>query len=570
MRASGTLGSPTDPLDAGRAALKRRDWAAAREAFRAALGREVTPEALEGLAEAAWYEGDETEVFSARERAYRLYVARGDRAAAARIAMALANDSIEFRGESAVAGGWIERARHLLEGLGPAPEHAWLAAWDAHRALMLTNDAASARGLAAAGVAIAQALGVADAAMLGLAIEGLALVCEGDTGGGLRRLDESATAALAGEVSDLNAAGTIFCYLMDACDRLRDFDRASQWCERVREWASRAFGDVFSVCRPHYAVVLMWRGAWEEAERQLEASRAELSPTRPPMAVEAVVRLAELRWRQGQWDEAAALLREVEHEGLSQLGRAELALSGGDAAEALDLAERYLRRIPLSDRMERAPGLELKVRALVALNDAERATPAVAELWEITSIASTDPLRAAACLANGLIAACRGDHEEALPLLEDAIDFYGRSGGVFEAARARLRLAQTLLALGRAEVAAREAGEGLSAFRHLGALRECASAEALLREITGSVAGAQAGSPPVDSSRLTPREREVLALVAAGRSNTEIAAALVLSVRTVERHISNIYDKVGVNGKAARAAAAAFAVRHGVVSAKAL
>ncbi len=567
MTAADASASSSDPLSAGRAALRRRDWVTARRHFQAALDVGQTPEALEGLAEAAWYEGDEAQLFDARERAYRLHLERGDRAGAARMALALANDSVEFRGQPAVANGWIERARRLLEGLDPTAEHAWLAVWEAHRALMLVNDAAAARVHASRGATIAQTLGITDAVMLSRAIEGLALVCAGDIEGGLRRLDESATASLAGEVSDLNAAGTILCYLVDACDRLRDFDRASQWCERVREWADRVgWGDAFSVCRPHYAVVLMWRGAWDEAERQLAMARTELSAARPPMAVEAVVRLAELRWRQGRWDEAAALFREVEHEGLSQLGRAELALSRGNATEALDLADRYLRRIPAEDRVERAQGLELKVRALVRLGDAERAAGIAAELRQIAAAVNTEPLRAAACLAEGLVAACRGDHEAALPLFEDAIDFYGRSGGVFEEARSRLQLARTLLALGRADAAAREAGEGLSSFRRLGAQREAPVAEGLMREISRSTSATSAAEPRAEGPALTSRERQVLALIAAGRSNSEIAEALVLSVRTVERHISNIYGKMGVSGKVARAAAAAFAIRRGVVS----
>lgn len=569
MTAADAVDSSPDPLSAGRAALHRREWAEARLCFQAALDAEQTPEALEGLARAAWYLGDETTVFDGRERAYRLYLECGDRVAAARVATALATDSVEFRGEPAVASGWLRRAGRLLEGQALVPEHAWLAVWEAHLTLMLDNAAAAARRRAAEGVAIAREVGATDPEILGLAVEGLAAVCEGDTASGLRLLDEAAAAAMAGEVGDLNAAGTVFCYLMDACGRVRDFDRAAQWCERVRHWALQVgWGEMFGACRPHYALVLMWRGAWDEAERQLEASHAEISASRPPMAIEAVVRLAELRWRQGRWDEAAALFREVEHDGLSQLGRAELALDRGDAREALDLAERALRRIPPDDRIERGPALELKVRALAALGDPVAAEPALGELQAIAMAAAVDPLRAGACLAAGVLAASRGEHAAALGCLEDAVDYYFRSGAVFEGARARMRLARTLLALGRIERVAREASEALQAFRRLGAAREAVAAEALLRDIARSVAPAPARDPLADDSGLTPREKEVLALIATGRTNSEIAQELVLSVRTVERHISNIYEKLGVNGKVARAAAVAFALRRGIVPAQ--
>jgi ATP/maltotriose-dependent transcriptional regulator MalT len=313
----------------------------------------------------------------------------------------------------------------------------------------------------------------------------------------------------------------------------------------------------------------MWRGAWEEAERQLEAANVELSASRPPMAVEAVVRLAELRWRQGRWDEADALFRQVEHEGLSQLGRAEMALDRGEATEALDLAERALRRIPPDDRLERAPVLELKVRALAALAGPRAAEPALEELRAIATVAATDPLRASASLAAGALAASRGDHIPALPCLEDAVDFYHRSGAVFEGARARTLLARTLLALGRIESAARETSEALQAFRRLGARRAAIAAESLLREIADAAAAAGSatrGSVRAPGTTLSPREAEILALMARGRSNAEIAGTLVLSIRTVERHISNLYEKLGVAGRSARAAAVAYAVTAGLVA----
>src|SRR5262249_8401659 len=69
-------------------------------------------------------------------------------------------------------------------------------------------------------------------------------------------------------------------------------------------------------------------------------------------------------------------------------------------------------------------------------------------------------------------------------------------------------------------------------------------------------------SAPSELPSLSARERDVLELVAAGLDNEEIAARLFVSVRTVERHVSNIYIKLGVSGKAARAAAAARYARY--------
>src|SRR5262245_29357346 len=119
---------PPHPLEAGRAALATGAWLDARRAFESALGdEEHMPEALEGLGLAAWWLDLADIVFSARERAYRLYRERGDEVSAARVAVWLAWDYGAFRGESAVASGWFQRAHQLLDDVPPRPEHAWLA-----------------------------------------------------------------------------------------------------------------------------------------------------------------------------------------------------------------------------------------------------------------------------------------------------------------------------------------------------------------------------------------------------------------------------------------------------------
>ncbi len=352
-----------DLLTAGRKALARCAWDEARALFEEAVRRTQSPEAYAGLGEAAGWQHDEAATFAALENAFRLYRERDDRRGASRTAMSLANASLEFRGEGAVANGWLQRAHRLIDDLTLIPEQGWLLLWEGHYALMLRNDAVSAGELCGQAVEVGRRFGDSDLEMLALAIQGLAFVTAGRVDEGISRLDEAATAVLSQELSDLDAMSTVLCYLMDACDRVRDYERASQWCARIKDFVlPRGLGVVYSVCRPHYAVVLMWRGEWLEAEEHLHASERELLEARPAMAVEAVVRLAELRWRQGRWDESAILFKRVEHDRLSQLGRAELALSRGDAATSADLVDRYLRRVPAENRIERAAGLELRVR----------------------------------------------------------------------------------------------------------------------------------------------------------------------------------------------------------------
>ena len=187
--------------------------------------------------------------------------------------------------------------------------------------------------------------------MLAQASLGFAMVCEGDIAEGMRLLDEATAAAVAGEMTDPDAIVTTCCYLISACERVRDYDRAAQWCDRAIRLADRwSYRFMFAYCRTHYAGVLIWRGAWPEAEAELEAATGELAATFPAMAAEGIARLAELRRRQGRIEEAHALLDRLDTHPLralgsklALLGRAALALDRGDPTAAIDLAERFLR-----------------------------------------------------------------------------------------------------------------------------------------------------------------------------------------------------------------------------------
>ena len=185
------------------------------------------------------------------------------------------------------------------------------------------------------------------------------------------------------------------------------------------------------------------------------------------------------------------------------------------------------------------------MRARLAAGDADAAREAAEQLRAIASRSGTTASAGAASFAEGVLAAAAGSWEEARRAFEDAVDLYARAGGRWEAAHARRQLARTLRALGHDKAAEREARTADEALRTLGA-------RATAPDATKAPSG------------LTAREVEVLRLVARGRSNQEIATELVLSVRTVERHIANIYDKIGASGRAARAAAASYALAAGV------
>lgn len=296
----------------------------------------------------------------------------------------------------------------------------------------------------------------------------------------------------------------------------------------------------------------------------MTAAVRELSAIRPAMAVEGVVRLAELRMLQGRNEEAAALFADVEHEPLAQVGRGRLALEQGDASMAVELAERYLHRIPRADRVERVCGLELLVRGRLGAGQVDAAREPARELRAIAAATEAPLLRAAACTAEGLIASAGGEHEAARRAFEEAADCFGAAHAPFETARVRVELARALRALGFGSSALRETEAALATFIELGAAGEAARARSLMAELAGAAPPQPAGRASSDLG-LTEREAEILRLIASGLSNRAIADELVLSVRTVERHISNLYGKLGVDGRTARAAVTARAFRLGLV-----
>ena len=533
-----------DRLDVGWAALARGAWDEARRFFAAAVEEEASAEALEGLSWAAWWGNDAPVTFDARERAYGLYRARSDRLGAARMATWLGTDHVDFRGELAVAQGWLGRARRLLESLEPGPEHGWLWVHEAEKDLIV-GDTASARERGARAAELGERLGNVDLQMMGLALEGVARVYEGELSEGMARLDEAVAAALGGELREIWAIGWSCCCLIQACEQVRDYDRAAQWCRRLEAWSERTDVQFLNrVCRAHYAGVLIWRGTWVEAERELGESADRLAEMRPPLAADPVARLGELRRRQGRLDEAAEIFEAVAEHPLALLGLGEICLDRGEAARARDRAEQYLREAGPRAGTVRAAGLELLVRAQVALGEVDEAASAAEELGDVAERLATDPLRAATSFAAGCVAAAAGELERARRSFEDATRLYHRSGAPFEAARARVELARALAADGRARDAARELHAAEASLRRIGAVHEAARAASV--EVERLVA----------AHPLTPREREVMRLVADGKSDRSIAEALVISEHTVHRHVANILAKLRCPSRSAAVAAA--------------
>jgi LuxR family maltose regulon positive regulatory protein len=514
-------------LDSGWAALQDGRWDEARNCF----AEGATPGALEGLSWAAWWLDDGAAVFDARERAYRGYRAAGDAAGAARMAAWLACDELDFRGAPAVASGWLARGHRLLDPLEPGPDHGWLAFFDGYLA-HAAGDSAAAAELGRRTAALGRRFSVGDLEMLGLALEGAALVAAAHVPEGMRRLDEATVAALDGEAAIPISRAWACCFLVSACTAVRDYARAAVWCDRIGEFAER-YGSryMLAFCRAEYGAVELWRGRWTEAGALLEAAVEDFARSRPAWVELPLAALAELRRRQGRRADAARLLERAGAGTAAQLCRGRMALDAGDALGAAELADRVLRALPAERRLSRVPALELAVRARAARGELDAAGRAVAALREAAALAGTGPLQAAADLADGVVAAAAGGAERARQRLEDAVDGFERAGGAYEAALARTELAAALTALDRPDDAAREQAAATVRLAELGA----------------------AARPPVPAD-LSPREREVLELLADGLTNRQIAERLVLSEHTVHRHVANILRKLRVPTRAAAAA----------------
>jgi LuxR family transcriptional regulator, maltose regulon positive regulatory protein len=545
----------------GYKALRRADWEDARAAFEEALKEGQAPRAFEGLSWACWWLSDAEALFVAREQAYQMYRQQGDRRGAARMATWIAWDHAEFRGQMAIANGWRQRAWRYLEGLEAVPEIGWLILLEGATAIEIINDTTTARRSGMEAAELGRHLGVIDLEVVGMALHGLALVSEGKIDEGTRLLDEAMIAVVGGEVEHLFSMGWVTCYLIYACERIRDFDRAAQWCQKMEELARRLhFHFWFGICHAHYAGVLTWRGDWSNAEAVLADAVVDLQISRPAYVSEGTVRLAELRRRQGQLDEAVELFKQADSHPLALLGSAEIALERGHPQEAETLLHKFLRQMPEENAMLRAPAFELLVRTHVALRNHLQAAVALETLQDITTAVMTPLLRASRAFAEAFVAVAATDYRTACDRFEEAVTLYLQSGAPYEAGRARIELASVLCALDAADAAQKEARAAQELLQSIGAGREAERAAAVVRQV--EALACHAGATMDLSPPFTVREVEILQLVAEGLTDKEIASRLSISEHTVHRHIANIMTKVDARS---RAAAVAFAAKQNLI-----
>ncbi|HET6835356.1 MAG TPA: LuxR C-terminal-related transcriptional regulator [Acidimicrobiales bacterium] len=522
-------------------------------------------EDLERLAVAAFLTGRDDASDDAWERAHRDWLRRGDIAGAARCAFWLAYGLLD-REEVVRGGGWLARAERLLEDNGlDCVERGYVLVPAALRSMADGDAAAAHASFEEAGKVGAR---FADAGLTALSLmgRGQSLIQLGEIPEGLVLLDEAMVAATTDDVSP-TVAGRVYCAVIDACIEVFDVGRAQSWTDALTRWCEAQVGLVQfeGVCLLHRAELMQLHGEWSAAFGEAQRACERLTAGHPALGF-ACYQRADLNRVRGEFDLAEAAYRQASQFGREpQPGLALMSLAQGDVDAAVAAIRRVLSAPRGAARAERPPHwrwrwrrmkatvpelLAACVEILLAAGDVEGARSAAGELAEAAARRGVPLLCALAGDAEGAVLLAAGDASSAIESLRVSCAAWQELRAPYEAARAQVLIGLACRQLGDDATAAMEFDSARSVFQQLGAGPDLARVERLL-DVHRPVPG-----------RLTKREIEVLALVAAGKTNHEIATALVVSDHTVRRHLQNIFTKLGVSS---RAAATAFAFQHDLV-----
>lgn len=536
-------------LEGGRESFQRRAWADAYARLSAA-DREVPlgPEDLERLAMAAQLIGRDADCADIWARAHREFRARGDTERAVRCACWLAFGLLD-RGEVARGGGWIARARRLLEtGRHDCVEQGYLLFPAALRSIGEGDNTAAYR-LFSEIAEIGDRFSDPDLVTLARHGQGRALIRLGQTGEGMALLDELMVAVTTGEVSPI-VVGDVYCGVLSACQEIFDMRRAQEWTAALSRWCASQPQLVLyrGQCLVRRAEIMQLHGSWSEAMDAARRACDSLSqPSGQPGAGAAFYLEAELHRLRGQFSRAEEAYRKAGQSGRKpQPGLAQLRLAQGQVGAA---AAAILRAVDeAQERRTRARLLPACVEILLAANDVTGARTVADELSRIAADLDAPYLRAVSAHATGAVLLAEGAARAALAALRQAWALWCDLEAPYEAARVRVLAGLACHELGDDDTAAMELDSARQVFHQLGARSDLARVVQLSR-----------GAIPRAAGGLTAREVQVLGLVASGKTNRAIAGALAISEKTVARHVSNIFTKLGLSS---RAAATAYAYQH--------
>jgi DNA-binding CsgD family transcriptional regulator len=533
-------------LARARAAYAECSWLAAYEAFAGAdEAVPLAPEDLELLTMSLLMLARDDEAVATLERAHHLYAERGETLFAARSATWIGLN-LAYRGLIGPATGWLGRAQRFLE--------TWPEQTAEHGLLLLplifqheaVGDFVQAAAVAREAAAIGDRFGDRDLFAMALHAEGHMLVKGGRVRDGLPLLDESMVVATTQDLSPF-VVGIVYCGVILACSEAFEVARARQWTQVLSDWKERQPELVAFTgrCLVHRAEILQLGGSWADALEEARRAGSRFVETKNSAVGVAHYRQAELLRLQGEFEAAEDAYREASRFGWEpQPGLAQLRLAQGKSAAALAAIRRANAEV--TEPLKRAALLPAQAEIALAAGEVDEARAACLELRDLAKQFESAMLDAIVAHAEGAVALAAGDAPSALAQLRHAQRIWLELDAPYEVARTRELIAKACAALGDDEAGTLELEAARELFERLGAAPDLArlSAHSIMRY------------------GLSERELEVLRLVAAGKSNREVAAALVISEHTVARHVQNIFAKLRVSS---RGAAAAFAFEHELV-----
>jgi DNA-binding CsgD family transcriptional regulator len=542
------------PLETGRRAFARHSWQEAYEQLSTADRQEGTldPEDLEKLATTAFLTGLDEESTEVWTRAHQGFLQQGEVQRAVRAAFWLASGLLT-RGEPARGGGWLKRASRLLDDEGlDCVEAGYLLLPEGIRAVG-AGEPERAESAFDRAARIGERFGERDLVVVARHGRGRALIRQGRLDEGLALLDEAMAAVEAGEVSPM-IAGEVYCSVIEACREIYDLKRAHAWTDALTDWCESQPDLVpyHGPCLVRRAELLQLHGSWSDALSEAERAGEWLArPPGRPAAADAFYRQAELHRLRGELDLAEAAYRETAR--WSRKPRPGLALLR-QAQGRLDAAGATIRRVleETHETADRSVVLPAYVEIMLAAGDVDAAQAGAEDLEAIGEQIDAPMPRALAEGAEGAVLLARGEVRAGLERLRTAWARWEDLRAPYEAARVRVLIALGCRRLGDEDGAQVELDAARWTFERLGATPDV---ERVSRLASRAASGGEAHG-------LTGRELEVLRLVASGRTNRAIAERLSISERTVERHVSNIFNKLRVSS---RTAATAHAYEHGLV-----
>jgi len=537
-----------DALDRARQCYRLRAWAEAFEILsRADQETPLEAEDLDRLAMAAYLIGRDDDYLGTLERAYNAHVNAGQCARAIRCAFWL-SFRLLMRSETGRATGWLARAQRLLEREAHECAERGYLLLPVVEQRFDTGDFETAYAVAADAAAIGERCGDLELVVCARHQQGRIRLQQGQVEAGLALLDETMVTVTTGELSPL-VTGLMYCSVIAACQEVYAFDRTREWTAALTRWCEGQPDMVafVGVCQVHRAEIMQLRGTWSEAIEEARRACARSQAINQRAAAAALYQQAEVHRLKGEFAAAEEAYRGASQLGLEpQPGLALLRLVQGRS----DAAATAIRRVASTtvDRLKRMSLLPAYIEIMLAAGDVQDARNACRELEDVARSFDTGVPGAIAAQACGAVDLAEGDAQAALGSLRRAFEVWQRIEAPYAAARVRVLIGLACRAVGDEDGAGLEIDAARSIFERLGATPDLARIDSLMK-----------GAPSGHTCGLTPRELQVLRLIATGETNKVVANKLSLSEKTVDRHVSNIFAKLDVSS---RAAATAFAYQH--------